>query len=209
MDSFPIEVLEYVYDLSYKIDNTGRSDDKVIIYEDKYVLKISDNKERLLKEKNKIDFLNGKLAVPRSVLFEEYNGKYYYLRTFIVGDSLIANKFLNDPIRLIKILVKCVKLLKSIDKYKIPFNSQENVGNSFVHGDLCLPNIIVDADDNIAGFIDLDNSGLGDPWYDYAWLLWSLEYNLKTDKYNEILLNELEIEFDQQKFEQYIPLEYR
>jgi aminoglycoside phosphotransferase len=209
MDSFPIEILEYVYDLDYKIDSIGRSDDKVIVYGNKYILKISNDKDRLLNEKNKIDFLKNKLPVPKSICFIEDDDKYYYLRTSIVGESLISDRFINNPTLLIELISKAVKLLRKLDNIEIPFNSQENVGNSFVHGDLCLPNILVNDDNEIAGFIDLDNCGLGDPWYDYAWLLWSLEYNLKTNKYNDELLKSLGIEYKQEKYNQYIPAKYR
>jgi hypothetical protein len=63
IDTLPIEILEYVYYLSYKIDEVGRSDDTVIIFEDKYILKVSNDKDRLLREKEKIDFLYGKIPV--------------------------------------------------------------------------------------------------------------------------------------------------
>ena len=59
----------------------------------------------------------------------------------------------------------------------------------------------------IIGLIDLDSSGLGDRWFDYAWLLWSFEYNLNTDYYNEQLLNELGIKMDLKKYLAYIPKE--
>ena len=36
--------------------------------------------------------------------------------------------------------------------------------------------------------IDLGNAGIGDHHIDIYWLLWSLEYNIKTDKYNEYFL---------------------
>ena len=209
IDTLPIEILEYVYYLSYKIDDVGRSDDTVVIFEDKYILKVSNDKDRLLREKEKIDFLNGKLPVSKSILFIEDNGSYYYLRTYLNGDSLISDRFINNPALLIELISDAVKLLRKMDEFEIPFNSTENIGDSFVHGDLCLPNILINSKNDIAGFIDLDNAGLGDPWYDYAWLLWSLEYNLKTNLYNEKLLNELGIEYDDEKYSQYIPEEYR
>ena len=55
----------------------------------------------------------------------------------------------------------------------------------------------------------MDNSGLGDRWYDYSWLLWSLEYNLKTDKYNKVLLDRLGLKFDSEKYDEYIPEDKR
>ncbi len=209
IDTLPIEILELVYYLSYKIDDVGRSDDTVIVFEDKYILKVSNDKDRLLREKEKIDFLYGKLPVSKSIMFVDYNNKYYYLRTYITGDSLISDRFINNPVLLINVLSKAIKLLRGLDNMQIPFKSTDNEGNQFIHGDLCLPNIYVDSNNEISGFIDLDNSGLGDPWYDYAWMLWSLEYNLKTNKYNQMLLDEIGISFNKDKYELYIPKEYR
>jgi aminoglycoside phosphotransferase len=208
MISIPNEILKIVKDLSYKIDDVGQSEDIVIVYEETYVLKISNDIERLSREKEKIDWLDGKIPSPRSILFVVEDEKAYYLRTFLKGESLINDKFIKEPDRLISMLVKAFKLLRNLDDYDCPFNSLESVGNDFVHGDLCLPNILV-LDDEISGFIDLDNSGLGDMYHDISWMLWSLEYNLKTDKYNDILLSGLGITFDLEKFEKYIPLEYR
>ena len=59
-------------------------------------------------------------------------------------------------------------------------------------------------EDKVVGFIDLGDSGIGDPWRDYAWSIWSLEYNLKTNKYTNLLLEKLNIKFDKEKFDRYI-----
>lgn len=207
---FPRKIKEIVGNINYKKDTSGRSGDIVYIFEDKYVLKISDNKERLRREKEKIDYLN-KCNIPgiKSILFLEEKDKSYNLMTYLKGYSLIDEKIINDPELLIDILVKIVKVLRSLDNLNCPFKSTDNIGNDFVHGDLCLPNIYVDDNYEFAGFIDLDNSGLGDKWYDYSWLLWSLSYNLKTDKYNKLLLDKLNIEFDEEKYNKYIPEKYR
>ena len=206
---FPIKINDYVRDLNYTVDNIGRSDDEVFIFEDKYVLKVSDNKNRLLDEKNRIDFLsNCDIPSSKSICFIEDNNKCYYLRTCINGYSLVDDKFLNNPKLLVDILVDVIKILRSLDKYDCPYKSKDNIGSSFVHGDFCLPNIFVDENNKFAGFIDLDNSGLGDKWYDYSWIIWSLEYNLKTDVYGKLLLKKLNIDFDKEKYKLYIPDKY-
>ncbi len=207
---FPKKIEEIVKNTQYTVDSVGRSEDEVYIFEDKYILKISKNKEKLLDEKERIDFLS-KCNIPctQSICYIEENNKCYYLRTCINGYSLINKRFIENPELLINVLVDIVGILRGLDKYNCPFKSKDNIGNDFVHGDLCLPNIYVDEKGNFAGFIDLDNSGLGDKWYDYSWLLWSLEYNLKTDKYNQILLDKLNLNFDKEKYEKYIPEEYR
>ena len=207
---FPKKIEEIVEGMQYTVDNIGRSEDEVYIFEDKYILKISKNKNRLIDEKERIDFLC-KCNIPcsNSICYLEENDKCYYLRTYIKGDSLIHTKFMENPELLINILVNVIGILRKLDNYDCPFKSKDNVGNDFVHGDFCLPNIYVDENNNFAGFIDLDNSGLGDKWYDYSWLLWSLEYNLKTNKYNKRLLDKLNTDYNQEKYEKYIPEEYR
>lgn len=207
---FPKKIEEIVKGLQYTIDGVGRSEDEVYIFEDKYILKISKDKRRLLDEKERIDFLT-KCDIPssQSICYIEENNKCYYLRTYLKGYSLIHKKFMENPDLLINVLVNIIEVLRSLDNSNCPFKSKDNIGNDFVHGDLCLPNIYVDENNNFVGFIDLDNSGLGDKWYDYSWLLWSLEYNLKTDKYNKVLLDKLRLNYNKEKYEKYISEEYR
>jgi len=56
--------------------------------------------------------------------------------------------------------------------------------NTLLHGDYCLPNIILD-DWRFSGFIDLDTAGVGDRHHDLFWATWTLFFNLKTDQYRE------------------------
>ncbi|MDR2569199.1 MAG: aminoglycoside 3'-phosphotransferase [Oscillospiraceae bacterium] len=56
--------------------------------------------------------------------------------------------------------------------------------DTLLHGDYCLPNVILD-DWRLSGFIDLDNSGVGDRHVDIFWGAWTLWFNLKTEKYRQ------------------------
>lgn len=56
--------------------------------------------------------------------------------------------------------------------------------DTLIHGDYCLPNIILD-NWGFSGFIDLGNGGRGDRHIDIFWGAWTLEFNLKTDEYRE------------------------
>ena len=57
-------------------------------------------------------------------------------------------------------------------------------GDTLLHGDYCLPNMMLDHW-RFSGFIDLGNGGVGDRHIDLFWGAWSLMYNLKTDRYRE------------------------
>lgn len=205
---YPKKIQEIIKDLNYNIDSIGRSNDLVITYEQKYVLKISNNINLLKREYDINELLFEKIPSSKNILFIIEEDTAYYLRTYLDGFSLIDKRYITNPNMLIDALVKTVNILRSLDKYDFSkYLSSESSGNSFIHGDLCLPNIYFDENNNFVGFIDLGDAGLGDEWYDYAWMLWSLEYNLKTDKYNEILLNKLNIKYDEAKYNLYIPKE--
>ena len=57
-----------------------------------------------------------------------------------------------------------------------------------LHGDYCLPNIMLD-NWQFSGFIDLDHAGVGDRHLDLFWGMWSLAFNLKTDRYRDRFLD--------------------
>ena len=57
-----------------------------------------------------------------------------------------------------------------------------------LHGDYCLPNIILNGWD-FSGFIDLDCAGVGDRHIDLFWGVWTLFYNLKTNAYYDRFLD--------------------
>lgn len=70
------------------------------------------------------------------------------------------------------------------------------------HGDYCLPNVFIE-NGKISGFIDLGDSGVSDKWHDIMMCLWSIGYNLKTDKYNDLFFERLEIVPDYEKLRYY------
>ena len=57
-------------------------------------------------------------------------------------------------------------------------------GDTLLHGDYCLPNILLD-DWRFSGFIDLGNGGVGDRHVDLFWGAWTLGFNLKTEAYRD------------------------
>ena len=60
--------------------------------------------------------------------------------------------------------------------------------DTLLHGDYCLPNILLD-NWEFSGFIDVGGGGVGDRHFDLFWGIWSLFFNLKTNDYCDRFLN--------------------
>jgi len=60
--------------------------------------------------------------------------------------------------------------------------------DALIHGDYCLPNVMM-KDWRFSGFIDVGNGGLADRHIDLFWGIWTLWFNLKTDRYTPRFLD--------------------
>ncbi len=185
-----------------EITENHRSGDLVYRVGDDYILKISDNIERLVRERAVNDFLTGRLAVSETVSFVVEGERAFYLKTMVKGETLAEKEYLRNPQALVRLLVQAMQMIHAVDISDCPIKNPDTEGDCFIHGDFCLPNILA-KEGKISGFIDTEAAGIGDPWMDYAWCIWSLEHNLGTDQYTSLLLDALGIAFDREKFERY------
>ena len=60
--------------------------------------------------------------------------------------------------------------------------------DTVIHGDYCLPNIVCNTDGETT-LIDFALAGVGDRHIDLYWAVWSLAYNLGTDRYTDYFLD--------------------
>ena len=70
----------------------------------------------------------------------------------------------------------------------IQTNGKYLKSDTLLHGDYCLPYIILDRW-KFSGFVDLDSSGVGDRHIDLFWGVWTLFFNLKTNAYYDRFLD--------------------
>ena len=70
----------------------------------------------------------------------------------------------------------------------IQANRSQLKSDTLLHGDYCLPNILLD-NWNFTGFIDVGNGGVGDHHIDLFWGAWTLFFNLKTNRYFDRFLD--------------------
>ena len=176
------------------------SGDNVFNIDNKYILKVSLDTNRLYEEYQKDSWFYKVLPSAKPIKFIIEDNIAYYLREYLDGEVLCLPKYLERPDILIKLLKEALEIFHSITPEDCPFIVGD--GKTLIHGDFCLPNILV-KNDKVIGFIDLGNAGIGDIWCDYAWCIWSFEYNLKSNEYTSKLLKELNIEFNEEKFNYY------
>ena len=70
----------------------------------------------------------------------------------------------------------------------IEANGKYLKSDTLLHGDFCLPNIMLD-NWKPAGFIDLGGAGVGDRHVDLFWGAWTLNFNLKSDAWSSRFLD--------------------
>ena len=90
-----------------------------------------------------------------------------------------------DPLKFTSCLDKWTKE-DYFNFYSQNCKSLEN--DTLVHGDYCLPNVLLNSWD-FSGFIDLGNGGVGDRHLDIFWCIWTLKFNLHTDKYTDYFID--------------------
>ena len=191
----------------------GRNSQRVYAVGKDLYLKISTDLVSLRRERDTDIWLEGKLpggmATPRVGAYDEVTDPRegttlgYLLTSAVQGTPACAPPYTKDPARLCELLAEALHIFHSLPVEGCPVFGAETAHSTVIHGDFCLPNILLHRS-RVSGFVDLGQVTVGDPWEDYAWCLWSLEYNLKTNAYNQLLLDQIGITFDEEKYKKYV-----
>lgn len=191
INDFPRE-LHYIFENANIFDSSSHPSMTVLYSDSGYYVKIAE-KSSLIKEAEmaKLFERNGMGVDVVSYISDV---KDYMVTKPAKGED--ATHYLNNPERLCEVLAESMKFLHSRSIANVPVSScMETYADLnfvkqdvFIHGDFCLPNIILD-NWKFSTFIDLGLAGVGDRHIDIYWALWSINHNLKTDKYTDYFLN--------------------
>ncbi len=215
--TLPSTIQSIIGERSLTRRTVGRNCQRVYAVGKDLYLKISPKLDELRRERDTDVWLEGKLgsgvSVPRVGAYDEVADPTdgttygYLLTTAVRGTPAYAPPYIKNPVRLCDLLAEALHIFHSIsaDGCPTPVAPHAEGYSTVIHGDFCLPNIILHRS-RVSGFVDLGQVTVGDPWEDYAWCLWSLEYNLKTDAYNQLLLDKIGITFDEEKYKKYITI---
>jgi aminoglycoside phosphotransferase len=136
-----------------------------------YVKRASD----LAGERDRIVWLTGRLPVPELVGFIHVKDDDWLLTRELPGVHLYHASLAWEPARIARRFGEILREIHSIDAAGCPFGYPAP-GNVFIHGDFCLPNVLVEQG-ALVGLVDVGRAGLGDPRDDLAAGVWTLHYN--------------------------------
>lgn len=113
----PNEIARHINNLNYKVDDIGRSDSSVILFDD-YVLKIERVSSETENEIKLMKWLNGRLPVPKIIEHFVKDDKSYLLMTRLEGEMLSKD---GDSLEL---YTKAINKLKEIDFSDCPVDNR-------------------------------------------------------------------------------------
>jgi aminoglycoside phosphotransferase len=126
-------------------------------------------------ERDRLGWLGGHWPVPVVVGFFHAFGDDWLMTREVAGVPLYHRTVGGDPAQKAQLLGEMLRELHSTDPSKLPFGVPRP-GQVLVHGDFCLPNVLV-TEGKLSAVIDVGGAELGSPEVDLAAGVWSLQYN--------------------------------
>lgn len=118
------KVAEFIKNSDLEDITIGCSDSQVIKIKKVqgiYFLKIS-KKGKLTSEYEKLKWLNGKLKVPKIILYDVSNNTEYLITESVQGEMVCSDYYINNPDIGIKVIVDAFKNIYSVNIENCPFN---------------------------------------------------------------------------------------
>lgn len=109
----------------YRLDDVGLSGSQVLLFDD-MVLKIQPESDESKNELAIMQWLDGKLPVPKIICHEATNGVSYLLMTRATGKMSCDLSFINSPDRLVELLAEGLRKLWSVDITDCPCDASLN-----------------------------------------------------------------------------------
>ena len=103
----------------YTVDDIGMSGNQVLIFED-MVLKIEDKTEKVERQVQMMQWLEGKIPVPKVIAYEVEDEKSYLLMTKVSGVMSCDTYYLEHPQELLNALASGLKILWEVDVTDCP-----------------------------------------------------------------------------------------
>jgi aminoglycoside phosphotransferase len=127
-------------------------------------------------ERDRLAWLAQRLPVPELLGFFQAAGDEWLLTREVPGVPLYHPSLGWEPERIARRFGEILREIHSVDASACPFGTKAP-GHVLIHGDFCLPNVLVDEGGRLTGLVDVGRSGLADPRDDLAAGLWTLHYN--------------------------------
>ena len=197
IDEFPQEIRCFMQNANI-YDSSCHSSAKVFYIDTGYYLKI--DKKGSMKREAELTKIFYEIGLGVELLFYISKEKDYMLTRSAVGEDAIS--YLDTPRKICEVMAKTLLDLHSLSTNEIPESArmqqyknsskkefiQKLKCDTLIHGDFCLPNIILD-NGEFSTLIDFSMSGIGDKHIDLYWAIWSLDFNLETDEYTDYFLD--------------------
>ena len=110
----PDSIKKYIKDLDYHIDDIGKSNSIVVIYDD-YILKISRLSFDILNEERIYNALKDKLPIPKLIESVVTDNRIFLLKEKLKGKMLSDSYYMERPDLLYSLAIKALKMLWSVD----------------------------------------------------------------------------------------------
>jgi len=126
-------------------------------------------------ERDRLAWLGGRWPVPQLIgLFRGF-GDDWLLTHAVRGMPLNDKSIPWNPETMATRLGEILRRLHSTDATGCQFG-EAGPGHVLVHGDYCLPNVLVEHGE-LSALVDVGGAGLGEPTVDLAAGVWTLQYN--------------------------------